>query len=95
MVSRFRGTKSDWVRVQINNGKKFGDDWLGRWLGYLDFLSCWLGMWLGRKKALSDRYLSISPKAVILLRKVMVAGQNLNLRPSGYESGSLEFFSNR
>ena len=49
MVSRFRSTQSDWVRVQINNGKKFCDDWLGRWLGYLDFLSWWLGRWLGRK----------------------------------------------
>ena len=61
-------------RYLIRNRKKLGDKWLGRWLGYLDLLYCWLGRWLGRKMVFFDRQLPTSTKAMILLRKSMVAG---------------------
>ena len=61
-------------RYLIRNRKKLGDEWLGRWLDYLDFLSWWLGRWLGRKKEVSAIQLSDLYKIMILFRKNMVAG---------------------
>ena len=44
-----KGTNLIWEECEPTRGEKVGDEWLGRWLGYLDFLSWWLGRWLGRK----------------------------------------------